>query len=412
MSDNRNPQLADITLWVKNLERDLKLYLQNKYIASKSSLRAFLKKIFLSDDKVASRNFHTQLFANDTPLNQLLTEKKSLLFITKDEPETLQILISVNAALHQMRKWQTNGSLMTATDLSKNPFEGKPVHAFFQLTDEYEGDSVALRSILVYHRDELARISGVLPIISGVIVKTHVDTNTNYANQIEQMDIKVKNFRIPGANDSLKPWLVTLKTNLKLFLQQQYLDNHHSFFADLFADIKKPDMFARLLFSPHSSLQEVLLHHHFAAFLQATPNIRLAVQATFWSIINPMETINPHILNKPAKDPECSALLQQLLKNFLKICNNLEKDDSNSALLPILKSAYIELAAVAEQESTITLTEDCKTNCQHMQENVQRYIAKHPVMFANNDKPAPEKVNTDETAETSKQIVDNTLLFP
>ena len=401
MSDTRNPQLADITLWSKNLEQDLKLYLQNRYIASKSSFLTVFKKLFASDDKVASENFHTLLFANETSLNQVLTEKKSLLAIIHQEPETLQILITINAALHQIRKWQQTGALMTASDLSKDPFAGKPVNEFFQLTNDYHGRGDALKSILHYHRDELIRISGVLPIVGGVIVKNHENTLTNYAIHIDHMDAKVKKFRIPGANDNLKPWLVTLKSNLKLFLQYQYVENHHSFLAELIADIKKPDVFARLLFSPHSSLQEVLLHHQIGPFLQATPNVRLAIQATFWSIINPIETINPHILNKPAKDPECGALLQQLLKNFLKICNNLEKDAPTSHLLPILKSAYVTLAKIANQESAIKVDGNTDAICDHLRDTVAHYASRHPSIR-----------KKEKAAHTTKQIVDNTLLFP
>ena len=217
-----------------------------------------------------------------------------------------------------------------------------------------------------------------------------------------------------GASETLQPWLSELKQHLQLYLQVRYLDKKPGFFTDLFADSQQQAAFNRLLFaipSP-SSLQEILLHPHLSV-LWATPHSRLAIQGTYFSIIKPLEGFDPNILKKPPSNPECNALLQQLLKNFAKICTKLDKINGDAILLPILKNSYMQLALVAQQTVDVSVDDEAIKNLaatyQAMQTKVDSYLLKHP------RKALPHKEKTaanDAEEDTVKQVVGNTVQFP
>ena len=222
-----------------------------------------------------------------------------------------------------------------------------------------------------------------------------------------------KNFQ-PSANTTLQPWLTALKHHLKLHLQCSYAEKKQQFFAELFAESHKQAAFANLLFSSDSSLQDILLHHHLTSLLKEHPQDRLALQTTYFSIIKPLEGFNPTILDKPAKHPQCNALLQQLLKNFAKVYANLLKASQQTLLLPILKDAYQHLATLAEQSVELGAPEEMVAFYQNMQQKVTVYLQKHPLVLRSSPGFLREKtaVNGAEQTDTAKHIVDNTVQFP
>jgi hypothetical protein len=214
--------------------------------------------------------------------------------------------------------------------------------------------------------------------------------------------------KIPGANDSLKPWLTELKQHLHLYLQARYLDKKPGFFTNLFADSQKQAAFNRLLFNNTSqdALQELLMHPHLNA-LWSTPYGRLAIQVTYFSIIKPLEGFDPNILKKPATNPECNSLLQQLLKNFARICDKLDKTHGDILLLPILKDSYLQLAVVANQTVDSSADENMPALYQELQTKVDLYLAKHPRTLNQAAKPP-----ANDTEEVAQHVVSNTVQFP
>jgi hypothetical protein len=219
---------------------------------------------------------------------------------------------------------------------------------------------------------------------------------------------------LPSANTFLQPWLAALKQHLKLHLQCNYVDKKHQFFADLFTDSHKQTAFANLLFASDSSLQDILLHQHLTSLLKDHPQDRLAMQTTYFSIIKPLEGFNPTILDKPAKHPQCNALLQQLLKNFAKVYATLLKASQHTLLLPILKDAYQQLATLAQHSVDLGAPVEMTALYRSMQQKAAEYLQKHPLVLRSTPGFLRDKtvVNDGEQAETAKHIVDNTLQFP
>jgi hypothetical protein len=227
-------------------------------------------------------------------------------------------------------------------------------------------------------------------------------------NYLKNLFHRKSTVKIPGANDRLQPWLTELKQHLHLYLQARYLDKKPGFFTNLFADSQKQAAFNRLLFtgSGPDTLQELLLHPHLNA-LWTTPYGRLAIQATYFSIIKPLEGFDPNILKKPSSHPECNALLQQLLKNFAKICAKLDTTHGDILLLPVLKDSYLQLAVVANQTVDISADENMPALYQDMQTKVDLYLAKHPRTMKQAAKSA-----ANDTDEAAQHVVGNTVQFP
>jgi hypothetical protein len=212
-----------------------------------------------------------------------------------------------------------------------------------------------------------------------------------------------------SANETLQPWLEQLKQHLHLYLQTRYLDKQPGFFTNLFADSQKQAAFNRLLFSSNNpeSFAEIILHPHLIA-LWSTSQGRLAVHATYFSIIKPLEEFDPTILNKPATNPECNALLQQLLKNFTKICSKLAKTHDDEVLLPLLKDSYLQLAVVANQPVEDNADESLSAIYQAMQTKVDAYLLKHPRKATLNK----DKAAANDSEDAVKHVVGNTVQFP
>jgi hypothetical protein len=344
---------VELAAWSRQLEADLTLYLQARYLRhiNKSSK---VSKLFLQQEEEKG-DFRINLFSQDANLSNIVKNNElDVRMLLKKTPTSLQAFMVAIQMIGQVQK--LNSGMDTQDHYNPQNLENL-VRILTASTNElfYANKNSTLLPILQNQVAALAEKTDILTLIEtnhyndekgNIHQKIRQDFRTSSRHMLQEvMEFRLRE-NLPLKPQDLSTWKDTLTEDIRLYLQSRYIETSQAFFTPA----KKLDDFGLKLFSADTPLPDILQDKAFAKMMRGAKGAGVAVESIDGKLIETLEHLTAIQEEKRLTDP---ALLKRLHEQLEEICKTLAKDGSASRLLPLIELASREFAVIANQSSTI-----------------------------------------------------------
>ncbi len=390
--------------WLDLLQRDLKQYLQHKYIAHTRSIKKGVLALF--SQQATHSDFASLLFSNKTGLDDILgQEHKELKDIFAKSPYSKKALFKTHALINRIKKLRADGIINSMDDVKKytdvavRQAQGcqNPVWDLAEITCELYHDgksSQGMAAILQHHTWLFSNATAVFAVIDSTSDPSLIDPKTKkplgyaeqaqyrYQQQYAALREEIRTFtQIYQVNavQEFDAWLTQFKQDLKLYLQHKCIKSMPSSFATLFSAPPPLTLFQRMILSPESTLDEIMKKTaDIQLLLKNSPNSQEALTNAY-QVIQTIEKLQSSDKLNAGETAEKEVVIHNMIQALALICKKLQVSGHSKAFLPLLADACASLATLSGTVSSVKTDggESAAKLRQDVEVTVAQYVKKH-----------------------------------